>query len=373
MFLPPTILLTLPSLCLLQVQGQLESQDPIPKLAHHQEDLPEVGSSEALTAQEDFRAWMDSHDPVPVTPLFLDYQFRFEFQWLSPSEGWEMSVDGTIATEIHSHERIHYVFQGMAVFGDKPPVQFECDLLLDGLEFWISGKAGPSAEMSESFLLKGDQVLLTKLYGQYLDFLPVIAHSPDIQSAGMGQGILAVLDWLPADLETYLHPAGYMRFGTRVMTCRRLTEENGILDADMTLDMSADSVLGMVTSSLESLVSNEDLADPKTVNDLRFLRSLGEKLFAHIRFDAATGTPLGMDLGLEMSFPADRYHNEDSSMRVRFRSDSTRRQPETLGQAQFTIPVSEKDAFDVTPFLQMAQNRMQAFVDEIESSQDAAF
>lgn len=342
-------------------------------LAHHQADLPNLGSVEALAAQDGFRAWMDSQDRAPVTPLFLDYQFQFEFQWLSPSEGWEMTVDGSIATEIQSPQQIHYLFQGLAVFGDKPPVHFECDLLLDGEFFWVSGKTGPDLTNAEGFLVKGDQVLLHDLYDQYLDFLPVMAKTRDIKNAGMEESIVTILDWLPADLETYMHPAGYMRFGTRIMTCRRILNKDGIVDADMTLDMSRDSVLGMVISTLESMVANKDLTDAKTARDLRFLRSLGEDLFAHIRFDAATGTPLGMDLNLAMDFPADERIHEDSSMRMRFRSDSIARASDQLAQVPFAISVGIEDAYDVTPFLQMAQNRMQAFVDEVESKEDADF
>lgn len=383
MALLPTILLSFAGswFAPIVLQAQVSVQEPhgvqesgTGALALHQADLPAVGSPEALATEEAFRSWMDALPKQPVSPLLIDYEFLFEFQWVSPSKDWAMSIDGEITTEILSPNQIHYFFEGIAEFGEREPVAFECDLLLDGREFWISGMAGPDHATAETFRIKGDQALLAGLYREYLDFLPVLASTQEVQAARMETSILTVLDWLPKDLGTYLHPAGYLRFGTRIMTCRRLHREDGVLDADMTLDMGEDSVLGMVTSALESLVANEALSDPKTVGDLRFLRSLGEQLFAHIRFDEATGTPLGMDVSLQMLCdPGDFEGDEEGTLSLRFRSDSTRSSQQAHTDFQLARPVGADDAYDVTPFLQMAQKRMRTYIAEVESDQDADF
>jgi hypothetical protein len=336
------------------------------------QEVPSVGSPEAQAADASFRAWLEAAAATPAAPLHVEYQFSVDLQAEGMDEDMDVSFKGKTVSDIRSLSVMRHRFEISGMVPEEGPMELTGTLMLDGSTFWLLAKSNNDEIIPErGFLAKGDQQILERVYSLYLESIPALATMAEGEMSGIGDAMKDVADWMPPSFGAYMHPATYMLSGSKALTCRSFSRVDGVVIADVGLNLEEGSAMASVMGMIEAMAAQE--GGPEAQAALSNMRRMLEHHSVRVEFDEATGIPIGMDLKLDIN-PRDFGVDEDGRMQMRvvFEADVTR--PEKLDDALFAAPKSAAQAMDVTVFLQMAEGQMRSMLAEIDGGDgDMAF
>ncbi|MHC4823704.1 MAG: hypothetical protein ACYTEP_06770 [Planctomycetota bacterium] len=341
-----------------------------------QNPLPEVGSPSAIEADAAYRTWVDGISMPPVTPAHMEYAISATMEMPVDGQQVQLSLDCDLEVDFQSLHRYRCRMRGDVQMDTLGQVDFQGEMLFDGETIWIHGAIDSKIlEIDEKGMIKCDQDMVEDGYTLLLDMLPRLLESEEMEELGLQEAFRGILEIFPADLGTYLHPAGYMYFGSRTLTCRRYQETEGFLDLDLTIDMREGSFMGSLFEVIAELEGTDELtASDKAEIDL--MQKFSEASSVHLRFDRATGIPLAMETTFvfdpELLDP-EGTDGLEGPVQMTLTMLGSHELPASIDDALFTAPQADEQTIDVTPFLQLGLNALQITVDEMASDEDMDF
>lgn len=341
-----------------------------------QTPLPEVGSAAAVEADDAYRSWVESLPMPPVTPAHMEYALSASMEASIDGELIEMTLDCDAQVDFQSLQRFRYQISGTAGMTSMGSIAFEGALLFDGKTVWIHGKVhSEDLEIQEQGMVRCDQEVLEDGYLQLMDLLPRMTDNPMVQEIGMESLFLLLTELLPPDIGTYLHPAGYMYYASKSLTCRSLQASGDSLDLDLAIDIRPDSPMGTILRIAEDLDAGGELTDADR-EEFKMMQVMADKMILHLRQDRATGIPLAMESTFEFDagmLDLEETGNADFPLKVTMTMLGTMTNPESIEDALFAEPPSYEQTLDVTPFVQMGLQSLHQLVEELESEEDMEF
>lgn len=332
------------------------------------QEVPAVGSPEALAADASFRAWLEAAAATPAVPLHMEYQFSLDLQAEGLEEDMDLSFKGKTVSDIRSLSVMRHQFEIGGMIPEEGQMELNGTLMLDGSTFWLLAKSNNDEIIPErGFLARGDQQTLERVYSLYLESIPALAAMAEGEMTGIGDAMKDVADWMPPSFGAYMHPSTYMLSGSRALTCRSFSRADGVVIADVGLNLEEGSAMAAVMGMVEAMAAQG--GDPEAQTVLSNMRRMLEHHSVRVEFDEATGLPIGLDLTLDIN-PRDFGVDEGGRMQMRFAFEADVTRPEKLDDALFAPPKSAAQAMDVTVFLQMAEGQMRAMLAEMDGADD---
>jgi len=354
-----------------------ESLAPEATPRQQQAPLPAVGSEAAKAAEQAWSSWISGLPTEPSVPLHAAYQLDMKGKIAAEGENHGFQIGLASRSDYRSLQVMRHHFVFTVTLDQEDAVEVEVDLLFDGDTIWLLADSSDVELVPEGgFLARADQHVLENLYDLYLESLPALSGMLELQQQGMTAMLSSMTDLMPADFGSYLHPAVYLRSYDKMVTCRRFRVVEGMVEANLSLDLSPGSPVGEMLDFLDLMMLQLGDQDPDVHAMAVGIREMLGSLSYHVTVEESSGIPLGMNMNLKMSTKDFGISQETFAMNMELAAAVSGKvsHPQKLADELFAAPKSAAQALDVTMFLQMAQGQLQALVAQAKSEEeDVAF
>ncbi|MGB0954053.1 MAG: hypothetical protein ACPG31_12600 [Planctomycetota bacterium] len=345
-------------------------------------ELPEIGSTEALKAQQSFRTWYDALPGGLQTNLHQEHQMRLEVAMRgSRHENFQLEVDAEILTDIAAMDRMHFDWKGVISGIGEPfddlfegmPLEFGATILLDEDKLWMRGETfntalaappGRAAEISmeglETLYQKAHEITLRDAQAQMGELPAMLAYSEYLVSL------------YPESVTGIIHPTGFLRTHLPFLTCRQFEEVDGVIDAYLGLDLQEGSKLGLAFEEIDDYLKLEgtDVGMAESIQEM--FSYLPELMVIHLRLDAKHGNLLLSEVSMRLDPEEFGAPPSEGVITFEFRLEGKGWQTPSMPDSLFEID-ENVETIDITPFLAFLLSAMEADTAMAESDEDYSF
>lgn len=343
------------------------------------DDLPVVGTPEALEHQEAFRAWSAEHGKQPVAPFTLDFTVAGDIHMTDEGEGMDIRASFQVAgTTLYITPRIfQHDLEVTVDVEDMQSFQFPVSIRFDGKMIHFTLGAIPGTEMEDGIRVKVNQAAVEEIYVLYLKMMPrfveILSSELEGQLVPDMSGFLeTVFALMPPDLPSYVHPATMFHYGSKSMTCRRFQENGGVVDAYLALDLQEGSVMRTAFDELSAFFEELELGDEDMEEIHSVLTVMAEVGQMHCTFDAITGIPLSMAMDFDLD-PSLIEPGAEGNFSLDF--TYTGNLLKLTDPDSLSLPALDESIppLDLSGFVQMGISQLRSMMDELDSGEDMEF
>lgn len=345
-------------------------------------ELPEIGSAEALAAQQSFRTW---HDALPgglQTNLHQEQQLHLEVALRGAGQrSFQLEIDADILSDIAAMDRMRFDWTGIVTGMGGPfdallggmPLEFGATFLLKEDLFWARAQTHNTALAAPPG--KAGQVSMDALEDLYQKTFEIMLRDAQAQASNLPHMLAyteSMIAAYPDSVTGILHPTGFLRTHLPLLTCRVFEEKDGIVDAYLSPDLQEGSILGAAVQDMQAFLIQEGQESSMAASAQELFEYLPELMVFHLRMDATHGNLLLCEISVRVDPEEFGGSPQEGVGTLEYRLEGKGWQTPSMPESLFEIDESA-ETLDITPFLPLVITAMEAETAAAESDEDYSF